>query len=109
MKSRLRARETVLRRGPANLQRHIETVGGRLFLTSQRLICESHAFNIQTGTRAVELADIVSLTPCWTRFLGVLPLLQNSLAISAKQGETYSFVLFGRVAWRRAIARQISG
>lgn len=36
-----------------------EGVGGRLYLTNRRLVFESHAINLQTGTTDIPLADIV--------------------------------------------------
>jgi hypothetical protein len=44
-----------------------------------------------------------SSQPCWTKFLGIVPLLPNSLAVFTKQGTEYRFVLFGRRAWAAAI------
>lgn len=41
MKFALRAGERIIREGAANLQKNIETVGGKLYLTNQRLVFES--------------------------------------------------------------------
>lgn len=43
----LRSDESVIKEGAANLQKNIETVGGKLFLTEQRLIFEARKFNVQ--------------------------------------------------------------
>ena len=75
----LAAGETLLREGAANLQRGVETVGGRLFLTDRRLLFRSHGFNVQDGDTEIPLARIRGARPCWTRLLGVLPLAPNSL------------------------------
>ncbi len=106
MKTEARPGEQVIKEGPANLQRGIETVGGRLWLTNQRLIFESHSINVQTGVTVVELSDVQSSEPCWTRFLGIIPLFPSSLAVHTKGGGELRFVLFGRSAWAAAIDSQ---
>lgn len=37
--------EMTVKEGPGNMQRGIETVGGRLYLTNMRVIFEAHALN----------------------------------------------------------------
>ncbi len=103
MKTALRPNEEMLKSGPANLQRGIETVGGKLYLTNQRLIFESHKFNIQTGETLIALSDIQSIRKCWTKFLNLIPLFPNSLAVHTKQGKEYCFVLWNRKTWAAAI------
>lgn len=106
MKTELRQGEEIIKNGAANLQKNIETVGGKLYLTNQRIIFESHNFNIQGGTNEIELSSIQSINKCWTKFLGIIPLLPNSLAVLTKQGTEYRFVLFGRDVWKAAIEAQ---
>lgn len=101
MKTPLRQGERVIREGAANIQRGIEAVGGRLYLTNQRLVFESHAFAIQTGVTEIELVDVRGTRPCWTKLLGV-PLFPNSLAVTSNEVE-HKFVLAGRGAWADAI------
>lgn len=109
MKTELRPNERTVKEGAANLQKKIETVGGRLCLTDQRLVFEAHKFNIQGGATEVELSDIQSIRPCWTRFLGLIPLFPNSMAVSTKHDKEYRFVLLGRHAWIAAIDAQRKG
>ena len=109
MKTELRQGEKHIKGGAANLQKNIETVGGKLYLTNQRLVFESHKFNIQSGVTEVELSNIQSAEKCWTKFLGFFPIFPNSLAVYTKQGKEYRFVLFGRGAWAAAIEAQKSG
>jgi hypothetical protein len=103
VKIALRPGESVIREAPANLQRGIETVGGRLSLTTTRLVFEAHALNVQRGATEIELSAVKSANPCWTRFLGLIPLVPNSLAVTTKDGTEYRFVLFKRAAWRNDI------
>ena len=106
MKTEMRPGEQIIKEGPANLQKGIETVGGKLCLTNQRLVFEAHALNVQGGVTQVELADVQSSQPRWTKFLGIIPLFPNSLAVYAKGGQEYRFVLNGRSAWAAAIDAQ---
>ena len=67
MKTQLLPGETLIKDGAANLQRGIETVGGRVHLTSQRLVFESHAINVQTGITIIPLESITGVDPVrWT-------------------------------------------
>jgi hypothetical protein len=105
MNTRLRRDEDMIRDGMASIQRGIETVGGNLYLTTQRLIFESHALNIQTGKTIIPLGDVKDVQTCWTKFLGLIPVFPNGLAVSTKTGETFRFVLFSRTEWMRAILK----
>ena len=95
--------ETPVKQGAANLQRGIETVGGKLYLTNQRLVFESHALNIQTGATIIPLSSINRTRKCWTKFLNMIPIFPNSIAVSTKEGKEYRFVAFGRQDWIDAI------
>ena len=103
--------EQVIKSGVANLQKNIETVGGKLYLTNQHLVFEAHKINVQGGSTEIELSSIQSSKKCWTKFLGFIPLAPNSLAIYTNEGKEYRFVLFKRGAWATAIdnARQSHG
>ncbi len=46
MKTQLNINEEIIKKGGANLQKGIEAVGGFLYLTNERLIFESHKFNV---------------------------------------------------------------
>ena len=102
MKSDLNPNESIVKEGPANLQKGIEAVGGRLFLTNQRVVFESHAMNIQAGVTEIPLGEVESIQPCWTKFLNLIPIAPNSLAVTTADAEK-RFVLFGRSAWKVAI------
>ena len=103
MLTELRQKEQIGKQCSANLQNGIETVGGKLYLTNQRLVFEAHKINIQGGTTEIELSNINSSEKCWTKFLGFIPLMPNAVLVSTKQDKEYRFVLFGRGAWIAAI------
>ncbi|MBI4706005.1 MAG: hypothetical protein HY744_33345 [Deltaproteobacteria bacterium] len=106
MKTPLEAGEQILKQGAANLQRGIETVGGRLYLTNARLVLEAHAFNVQAGTTIVRLERVTSVRKCWTKFLNLVPLAPSSLAVTTCEGDEHRLVLWGRQAWIEAIEAQ---
>ena len=99
----LRVGEEMIRNGPANHQRGIETVGGALYLTTQRLIFRPHAFNVQRGVAELELSQVRETFLCWTRFLNLLPLFPNSLAVVLDDGKEHRFVVENRSGWKAQI------
>ena len=109
MKSTLRDGEKLIKEGSANLQKNIETVGGKLYLTNQRLVFEAHKLNIQDASSEVEIKNIQSSEPSWTKFLGFLPIFPNSLSVYTKQGKEFRYVIFGRGAWSAAITATTQG
>lgn len=92
------------RSGAANLQRGGETVGGHLYLTTERLVFESHRFNIQTGATEVVLADVREVTLGWTKFLGLIPLLPNAMVVHTDD-QQFRLTVFGRRGWLEAIQK----
>lgn len=107
MKTPLAAGETLLKEGTANLFRGFEAVGGKLYLTNRRLIFESHAFNVQTGATLIELATISRVEKTWTKLLGLIPLIPNSIVVSNNAGEDFKFVVTGnRDVWIKTIFDQ---
>ena len=103
MKTPFLPNETSVKDGAASLQRGIETVGGRLYLTNQRLVFESHALNIQTGDTVIPLLTIKGARKCWTKFLNLIPVSPSAIAVSTREGKEYRFVAVGRQAWIDAI------
>lgn len=99
--------ERSVRDGAANMQRGIEAVGGRLFLTDARLVFHSHAFNVQTGVTEVPLHEVRSVARCWTRLFGLLPLVPNSISVRTDRAE-HRFVVFGRAGWVEAIRSAVA-
>ena len=109
MKTELRQGEQVIKKGVAKLQKNIEHVVGKLFLTGQRLVFEAGKFNFQGGTTEIELSSIQTCEKCWTRLLGLIPVFPHSLAIHTKQGQEFRFVLLDRGTWAAVIEAQRNG
>jgi hypothetical protein len=98
--------ESLVKESRANLQRGIETVGGRLFLTTERLLFEAHKLNVQTGATAIDLRTITAVTKGWTKFLNVLPLAPNTIVVTTSDGAEYRIVCSKRADWIAAIDQQ---
>lgn len=94
----------VLRQAPANLQRGMEAVGGRLILTADALLFQPHAFNVQTQSLSVPLGQIAAMQPCWTRLFGLLPIAPTSLSVRLSDGSEHRFVIGKREQWMVDIA-----
>lgn len=103
MKTELHPGENLVKSSGANLQRGWETVGGHLHLTDQRLIFEGHNFNAQSGTSEIPVAELGATELAWTKFLGLIPLVPNTLAVVTKDGADYRFVLGGRRGWKKLL------
>jgi hypothetical protein len=93
--------EDLVHLGPANHLKGVESVGGKLFLTSRRLRFRSHKINIQTHDESYPLEDILSVEPA--RTLGILP---NGFAVLLRDGRRERFVVFSRGRWIEAVRRQ---
>ncbi|MGZ5662843.1 MAG: hypothetical protein ACXWG6_15860 [Usitatibacter sp.] len=94
------ADETVVHHGPANHFKGIEAVGGKLFLTNQRLVFRSHRFNVQAHEESYPLDEIVSTEPA--RTLGIVP---NGLLLQMRDGRRERFVVGGRSEWVSLLRR----
>jgi len=83
--------EELIEKFAANLMRGIESVGGRMILTNQRVLFEAHKFNVQSAPLAIPLSEIESVVPSMT--LGIVP---NGMTIRCNSGREYRFVVWGR-------------
>lgn len=100
--------ETIQKQGMANMMRGLESVGGKLYLTSQRIVFESHSLNIQTGSSLVPLTEVESTELCWTKILNLIPVMPNSIRVNTANGNKLQFVVFGRGSWKAEIDRLAS-
>jgi hypothetical protein len=63
MKTTLGDGEMIIKEGTANLQKNIETVGGKLYLTNQRLVFEAHKHGDELPHTEIGVSGNVTLTP----------------------------------------------
>jgi hypothetical protein len=83
--------EPILADKPANLFRGLEGVGGRLKITSQRLIFIPHAFNIQTQPEEIFIWEIQRIDRKKSLFF-----IPNQMVVVMKSGAEFRFVVNGR-------------
>jgi hypothetical protein len=75
----------------ANLFRGAEAVGGRMQVTTHRILFKAHAINIQKEPAEIDLKEVVEVGKRNT--LGLVP---NGLYVRTKDGTEYRFVVWGR-------------
>lgn len=86
--------------GAATHFRGWEGVGGRLFLTEDRLVFQPHTLNIQSGEQSWPLSAIEDAQ--LSRIFLVVP---TGLDVQLRSGETERFGTWDRQQWRAAIAK----
>ena len=91
MVNRPQVPEQMLEDVAANMWRGIEAVGGRLQITTQRIVFRAHMFNLQTMPTEIPLDNVASAEPCNT--MGIVP---NGVRVVLKSGIEYRFVVWGR-------------
>ena len=92
------ANDIVIYSGMANHFLNAESVGGNLFLYSDRLYFKSHAVNIQVHDLTIELNQIKNVS-----YYNTLGLIPNGLAVNLHNGKTEKFVLYKRAVWQKEI------
>jgi len=75
----------------ANLFRGPEAVGGRMQITTHRILFKPHAINIQKEPAEIDLKDVTEVGKRNT--LGLVP---NGMYVRAKDSTEYRFVVWGR-------------
>lgn len=92
--------ETILFETGANHFKGAEGVGGKLYLTNQRLVFKSHKFNIQKHELSIGLRDIAKVDRYKT-----LGLVNNGLMVTTSENTTEKFVVQQIEEW----VTQLSG
>ncbi len=100
------ADEVVRKEEFANLQHGGKVLGGKLALTDHRLIFESHIFGLKRNRAEIPLPDITAIRACWTKFLNLIPLFPDTVAVTTKDGKEYRLVVYERAAWIDAIQKR---
>ncbi len=96
----LREGESILFETGANHFRGAEAVGGKLYLTNQRVVFKSHSFNFHNEAFSLELHDLEQVNLHKT--LGMLP---NGLTITLKDNRKEKFVVQQPKEWIRMFSK----
>jgi transcriptional regulator with XRE-family HTH domain len=83
--------EMILADKAVNLLRGIESVGGRMKLTTKKLVFNPHAINIQKQEVEIPINNIERIEKKNTLFI-----IPNKIVVVLKSGVEYKFILFGR-------------
>lgn len=102
MKTPLQPNEVIVKEGMANATRGMEGVGGKLYLTNQRLIFESHDFNFQTGPTFINLSDITESGIGRTMVFNLFRLTPNMFYV-VSNGQRFEFTVYGRKDWKTVL------
>jgi len=98
---KLANQEAIIRKGKATYLAPSEGVGGRLFLTNQRLFFEPHAFNFQRHDRSIRLGDIVAIEARHSDFIS------RKVSIYLKNKFVEEFIVYRRKIWVSEIEKAI--
>ena len=93
--------EDVLGKFGVSLRYGMISVGGRVIITTQRLLFEAHRFNIMRTPVSLFLSDIVGLRT--QNSLGVIP---NGFIVKCRSGKEYHFIAFNRQQIVDLLSRQ---
>jgi hypothetical protein len=86
----------------ANRYKHLYNAdGGKLFITTQRLIFEPHAFNIDTRPEEIPLSAIESVGPFWAF------IVPNGMKVILNDGSVYKYVVNRRGYIMKEIERML--
>jgi hypothetical protein len=86
--------ENIVFQTPANHFKGAESVGGRLYLTTKRLVFKSHKLNIQNHELSINLTEIANIN----RY-NVLGVIKNGLKVSLKNNQIEKFVVEQADEW----------
>ena len=87
----------------ANIFRGLEGVGGKIFLTNERLIFKSHSLNIQKGQTNIKYSDIVEVEKRKT-----MKIVDNGIKVITKEKKEYCFVVNDRDIQLQRIQKRIA-
>jgi len=95
--------EEIETEGLANLFRSVQAVGGKLFLTNEKLIFKSHKLNIHTGQSDIPYHTIAEVQTTKTGNL-----IDNGLRIKTADGLEFDFVVADRESWMEKLQEKIN-
>ena len=98
----LHSQEEIIHQGGANHFMNGEAVGGKLFLTNQRLYYKSHGLNLQNHDLTMQFSEIKKLELCKTMYI-----VPNGLKIHLSNGNVEQFVVQKRKKWLELIEEKI--
>ena len=102
IKPELEENEEIEVKGPANLFRGMEGVGGKMFITNKHIIFKSHKINIQKGQTNIPYEDITEISKRKTA-----KIIDNGIRIKTNTGKEFDFVVNEREKWLEKLTEKI--
>jgi hypothetical protein len=93
--------ETIIHSGPANHFVGMEAVGGKLYLLADKLVFQSHGFNVQNHRLEITMDRIREVG--FHNMMGIIP---TGMIVKTSDGGTEKFVLSKRSVWKTKIEEQ---
>lgn len=94
--------EFIVRKGAATYLAPSEGVGGRLFLTNQRLFFEPHSFNFRRHERSIRLEQIVAIEAKYSDFIS------RKLSIYLTNNSLEELIVYKRKLWVSEIQKAVT-
>jgi hypothetical protein len=85
--------EEILRKGAATQVVSYEGIGGKLLLTSKRLIFVSHSFNFQRREEAIAIKDIIAIVSRHSDYIS------RKISIHLDDKTVKEFIVYKRTVW----------
>lgn len=99
--------EKIIKEGSAGKTTLFNSQGGKLIVTSQRILFIGHGHNFGNDLLILKHEDILYYTKAFT-FVIFFPIpLPTAIRLVTKQGKKYKFNVYGRSEWIKAISRVI--
>jgi len=93
----LRNSEMIIKEGPASYFVGLGTIGGKLYLTNERLLFFPHKLNYSTKNSEIEISDISNVMK------KKIFLSAHGLKIILSDNRNEEFLVYGRKKWISAI------
>ena len=102
IRPKLTENELIEVEGPAGLFHGIENVGGKLFLTNNRIIWMSHKMNIQKGHAEIEYKNVKEIIKKKS-----FRIIANGIRIITNDGKKFDFAVNERDLWLEKLKERI--
>ena len=90
----LASKEIIEIEGPASLILGKERVGGKIFLTNEKMIFKSHEFNIQKGQTEIKYSEIIELLK-----IKMNSFFDNGIRLKTQNEKSFDFIVNERDLW----------
>ncbi len=109
MDFKLQEGEKITMQGSANLSNIVNSKGGKLYLTNQRLVFIGHGKNIGNDAYVVNIESIMAVKKASTMSIFMLCIpIPNAIRVITNNGITTKFTVSDRKKWINAIGKVVN-